>query len=88
MLQLITTDNLERSKANTGFDMVSAHTKCETCTRTWNIDYIWLYSSLCLLILGNERWADFLSNPALPFAQNEKYRYVFAFAMKLEPLAF
>ncbi len=46
MLQLITEMSLEQSKANTGFDMVSAHPKCETCTRTWNIDYIWLYSPL------------------------------------------
>ena len=27
-------------KANTGFDMKSAHPKCETCTRNWNIDTV------------------------------------------------
>ena len=27
----------QTKKANTGFDMESAHPKCQTCTRTWNI---------------------------------------------------
>ena len=58
-------------KANTGFDMESASLWCETCTRLWNKSHIWRYRCtvpLPFLVLNSNRWADFLSNPVLPFA--------------------
>ena len=66
-------------KANTGFDMESAHPRCETWTRTCNIDTVKVpprdmaLQSPCLLVLNSNGWADFLSNPILPFhhKQNE-----------------
>ncbi len=55
-------------KANTGFDMESAHPRWETCTRMWNIDMA--VQCPYFLVLNSNGWADFLSYPVLPFEKN------------------
>ena len=62
------------AKCNTGFDMESARPRCEACTRMWNIDFTVKVPPRdiaaqcpCFLVLNSNGWADFLSNPVLPF---------------------